>query len=308
MNEAIGISLPAIEHGENELTIIVGFIFTMICMLGGFVAMGGKLGVLIQPWEYVIIGGSAIGTFIVANPMPVIKDTGKATMEAFANRAPKNEDYLEIIGLLFTLMQEIRAKTRAEVEGHIDEPENSPIFQNYQRILADKDKLNFITDYVRLIMLGNARPHEIEALMEEEIHTLSQDRLKPYQAVQSVADALPALGIVAAVLGVIKAMGSLDKPPEILGALIGAALVGTFAGIFMSYGMAGPLAAKIKSVRQKQSRQFVVIKQTLIAFMNGATPHIAIEHGRKTVSAKDRPTLDMVEEQTMNAPVAVAAE
>ncbi|MEO1142009.1 MAG: flagellar motor stator protein MotA [Pseudomonadota bacterium] len=286
------------------MTILVGFVFTMLCMLGGFMAMGGKLGVLVQPWEYVIIGGSAIGTFIVANPMPTIKDTGKAIMEAFKNKAPKNKDYLDIIGLLFVLMQEIRAKTRAEVEGHIDEPENSPIFQAFPAILKDADKLNFITDYVRLIMLGNARPHEIEALMEEEIHTLSRDRLKPYQAVQSVADALPALGIVAAVLGVIKAMGSLDKPPEILGALIGAALVGTFAGIFMSYGMAGPLATKIKSVREKQSRQFVVIKQTLIAFMNGATPHIAIEHGRKTISAKDRPTLDMVEEQTMNSPVA----
>ncbi|MEM8650616.1 MAG: flagellar motor stator protein MotA [Pseudomonadota bacterium] len=290
------------------MTILVGFVFTMLCMLGGFMAMGGKLGVLVQPWEYVIIGGSAIGTFIVANPMPTIKDTGKAIMEAFKNKAPKNKDYLDIIGLLFVLMQEIRAKTRAEVEGHIDEPENSPIFQAFPAILKDADKLNFITDYVRLIMLGNARPHEIEALMEEEIHTLSRDRLKPYQAVQSVADALPALGIVAAVLGVIKAMGSLDKPPEILGALIGAALVGTFAGIFMSYGMAGPLATKIKSVREKQSRQFVVIKQTLIAFMNGATPHIAIEHGRKTISAKDRPTLDMVEEQTMNSPVAMAAE
>jgi chemotaxis protein MotA len=277
-------------------------------MLGGFMAMGGKLGVLVQPWEYVIIGGSAMGTFIIANPMSLIKDTGKAVMDAFKNKVPSNEDYLDIIGLLFALMQAIRAKTRAEVEAHVDEPQDSDIFQNYPAILNDKDKLSFITDYVRLILLGNARPHEIEALMEEEIHTLAKDRLKPYQAVQAVADALPALGIVAAVLGVIKAMGSLDKPPEILGGLIGAALVGTFAGIFMSYGMAGPVASKIKAVREKQSRQFVVIKQTLIAFMNGATPHIAVEHGRKTISAKDRPTLDMVEDQTMNAPAPAPAE
>ena len=270
--------------------------------------MGGNLEVLVQPWEYVIIGGSALGAFIVANPFPLIKDTGKAIKEAFKNAAPKSEDYLETIGLLFLLMQEIRSKTRAEIEEHIDNPENSTLFQNYPAILKDKDKLNFITDYVRLILLGNARPHEIEALMEEEINTLTRDRLKPYQAVQTVADGLPALGIVAAVLGVIKAMSALDKPPEILGALIGAALVGTFAGIFMSYGIAGPIATKIKSVREKQSRQFVVIKQTLLAFMNGATPHIAVEHGRKTISAKDRPSLDMVEEQTMNTPVAVAAE
>ncbi|MEM7069155.1 MAG: flagellar motor stator protein MotA [Pseudomonadota bacterium] len=291
------------------MTIAIGFIFTLACMLGGFMAMGGKLGVLVQPWEYVIIGGSALGTFIVANPMPLIKDSGKAFMDAVKDKAPGKDDYLEIIGLLFVLMQEIRAKTRAEVEGHIDDPENSAIFQGYPKVLGDMDKVNFITDYVRLIMLGNARPHEIEALMDEEIHTIAKDKLKPYQAVQSVADALPALGIVAAVLGVIKAMGSLDKPPEILGGLIGAALVGTFAGIFMSYGMAGPVATKIKSVREKQAKPFVVIKQTLIAFMNGATPTIAVEHGRKTISSKDRPTLEMVEEQTLNAaPVAEAAE
>ncbi len=271
-------------------------------------AMGGKLAVLVQPWEYVIIGGSAIGTFIIANPMAVIKDTGKALGEAFGEKVPKEKDYLEIIGLLFSLMQEMKSRTRAEIEAHIDEPENSSIFQNFPGAAKDKAKINFICDYVRLILLGNARPHEIEALMDEEIHTLAKDKLKPYVAVQAVSDALPALGIVAAVLGVIKAMGSLDKPPEILGGLIGAALVGTFAGIFMSYGMAGPVATKIKSVREKQARPFVVIKQCLIAYMNGATPHIAVEHGRKTISSKERPSIESVEEATMNAPAAMAAE
>lgn len=290
------------------MTILVGFVFTMVCMLGGFMAMGGKVGVLFQPWEFVIIGGASFGTFVVANPMPVIKDTGKAIKEAFANKAPKQEDYLEIIGLLFNLMQEIKAKTRAEIEGHIDSPEESTIFQAYPNLLSDKDKVSFITDYVRLIILGNAKPHEIEGLMDEEIHTISKDKLKPYQSLQAVSDGLPAIGIVAAVLGVIKAMGSLDKPPEYLGALIAAALVGTFAGIFMSYCMAGPIATKIKVVREKQAKQYIIIKQTLIAFVSGATPHIAIEYGRKTISSKDRPSIDMVEEQTMNGPVAVAAE
>lgn len=261
--------------------------------------MGGHVEVLVQPFEYVIIGGSAVGIFIVANPMATIKDTGKATMEAFADKAPKQQDYLNIIGLLFTLMNEIKVKPKAEIEGHIDSPEESTIFQNYETILDDENMVNFIADYVRLILNGNARPHEIEALMEEEIHTISRDSLKPYQAMQAMSDGLPALGIVAAVLGVIKAMGALDQPPEVLGSLIGAALVGTFAGIFMSYGMAGPIATKIKSVREKQNRQYVIIKQSLIAFMNGASPHIAIEHGRKTISAKDRPSIDDVEEFTM---------
>jgi len=290
------------------VTVAIGFIITFGCLLGGFMAMGGHVGVLVQPWEYVIIGGSAIGIFIIANPMATIKDTGAATMEAVADKGPKEQDYLDIIGLLFNLMNEIKAKTTAEIEGHIDAPEESAIFQNYPNILKDECMLSFITDYVRLILIGNARPHEIEALMEEEIHTISRDRLKPYQAMQAMSDGLPALGIVAAVLGVIKAMGALDQSPEILGGLIGAALVGTFAGIFMSYGMAGPIATKIKTVREKQNRRYVIIKQSLIAFMNGASPHIAVEHGRKTISAKDRPTIEAVEEQTMNAPAAIAAE
>lgn len=290
------------------MTIVIGLVFTLVCVLGGYAAMGGYLSVLNQPWEFVIIGGAAIGTFIVANPFVTIKDTGKATMEAFANKSPNQQEYLDILSLLFNLMQEVRSKLRSEVEAHIDAPEESSIFTAYPKVLADKDMLHFITDYLRLILLGNARPHEIEALMEEEIHTISRDRLKPYQAMQAMADGLPALGIVAAVLGVIKAMGALDESPEVLGKLIGAALVGTFAGIFLSYALVGPIATKIKLVREKQNRRYVMVKQTLIAFMNGATPHIAIEHGRKTISAKDRPSIETVEEQMANTPVAVAAE
>ncbi len=293
---------------DTKLTIAIGFIVTFGCLLGGFMAMGGHVEVLIQPFEYLIIGGSAVGIFIIANPMSTIKDTGTAVIEAVLDKVPKHKDYLNVIGLLFTLMNEIKAKPKAEIEAHIDEPEESVIFQEYPEILENEDMVFFIADYVRLILNGNARPHEIESLMEEEIHTISKDRLKPYQSMQAMSDGLPALGIVAAVLGVIKAMGALDQSPEILGGLIGAALVGTFAGIFMSYGMAGPIATKIKSVREKQNSLYVIIKQSLIAFMNGATPHIAVEHGRKSISARSRPSIDEVEEQTMNAPVAVAAE
>ena len=160
---------------------------------------------------------------------------------------------------------------------------------------------NFICDYCRLIIIGNARTHEIEALMDEEIQTIQRDKLKVYFALSAIADALPALGIVAAVLGVIKAMGSLDQPPEVLGHLIGAALVGTFAGILFSYGVFGPLATKVKTVREKKVRLYVIVKQTLLAFMNGAMPQVALEHGRKTISAYERPTISEVEQETMNA-------
>ena len=262
-------------------------------------AMGGHIGVVWQPWEYVIIGGSAVGIFIVANPMKTVKDAGKSTIEAFKEAAPKPRDYLDVLGVLYSLMRELRDKPSNEAEEHIDDPDNSSIFQASPTILANRDLTNFICDYCRLIIIGSARPHEIEALMDEEIQTISHDKLKAQAALQNMADGLPALGIVAAVLGVIKAMGALDQSPELLGKLIGAALVGTFAGIFMSYGLVGPLAAKIKIVRDKQMRLYVIVKQTLLAFMNGAMPQIALEHGRKTISSYERPTIDEVEHETM---------
>ena len=283
------------------MTIIIGFAVTIACLLGGFAAMGGKVSVIWQPWEYVIIGGSALGIFIFANPMSTIKDAGRATMEAFRNAVPKTRDYLDVLGLLFVLMRELRGKARNEVEGHIEAPNESAIFEKFPAVLSDFDLTHFICDYVRLYLIGNARTHETEALMDEEIQTIMRDKLKSYQALSGIADGLPALGIVAAVLGVIKAMGALDQSPDLLGKLIGAALVGTFAGIFLSYGVVGPLAAKIKIVREKRVRLYIIVKQTLLAFMNGAIPQVAIEHGRKTISAYDRPSIDNVEEETMSA-------
>ncbi|MHC5308397.1 flagellar motor stator protein MotA [Bartonella sp. LJL80] len=279
--------------------IIIGLAIALGCMLGGFMAMGGHVSVLLQPWEFVIILGSAMGTFVIANPFSLIKDTMKATMEAMKDAVPKQKDFLSVLGLLYAMMREMRSKSRSEVEGHIDNPKESAIFQQYPSVLKDESITNFICDYCRLIIVGNARPFEIEALMDEEIHTISHDSLKPYQAMQTIADALPALGIVAAVLGVVKAMGALNESPEVLGHLIGAALVGTFAGIFFSYGVFGPIAAKIKMVRDKKTRIYVVIKQTLLAYMNDAMPQIALEYGRKTISAKDRPSIDVVEQEAI---------
>jgi chemotaxis protein MotA len=280
------------------VTFIIGFVITVGCMLGGYAAMGGHLYVMWQPWEYVIILGSAIGTFFVANPMKVVKDTFKATLEAIKEAKPKPQDYLDILGLLFALMREMRSKSKSEMEVHFDTPEESTIFKNFPKILGNGTLKLFICDYFRLMIIGNARPHEIEALMDEEIQTIQHDKLKAYSALTGMSDGLPALGIVAAVLGVIKAMGALDQSPEVLGHLIGAALVGTFAGIFFSYGVFGPLATKIKSVREKQMRMYVIVKQTLLAFMNGAMPQVALEYGRKTISSYERPTINEVEEAT----------
>jgi len=283
------------------VTIIIGLVITLGCLLGGFVAMGGHVEVIWQPWEYVIICGSALGTFVVANPIKTIKDSGVAVVEAFRDASPKSRHYLDVLGILYSLMRELRGKPRNEVEAHLDDPAQSAIFQRFPSVLSNKELTTFICDYCRLIIIGNARTHEIEALMDEEIQTVRADRLKSYHSMVTVSEALPALGIVAAVLGVIKAMGALDQAPEVLGALIGAALVGTFAGIFFSYAVIGPIATKIKIVREKQMRLYIVVKQTLLGFMNGAMPQVALEHGRKTISSYERPTIDEVEQETLSS-------
>jgi chemotaxis protein MotA len=263
-------------------------------------AMGGHLEVLYQPWELVIIGGAGVGTFLIANPLSTVKDAGRATVEAFKGAVPKEQDYLEVLGVLHSLMRELKTKSRNEVEAHIDNPAESAIFQAYPKVLRNKDLTNFICDYCRIIIIGNARPFEIEALMDEEIHTIRHDKLKSYHALTVVGDAFPALGIVAAVLGVIKAMGAIDQSPEILGGLVGAALVGTFLGIFLNYAVVAPVAGKIKMVRDKQNRLYIIVKQTLLAYMNGSLPQVALEFGRKTISAYDRPSIDAVEQSTLN--------
>jgi chemotaxis protein MotA len=277
----------------------LGIIITLAALLGGFGAMGGNLIVLMQPWEFVIIIGTAVGTFLVANPWNVVVDTGLAAVQAVASGVPKERYYLDLLGALHALMRELRSKGRNEVEAHIDDPHSSEIFKTFPNVLADAAVLQFICDYVRLIIMGNARTHEIQALMEEEIDTIVKSSLNPYYALVIVAEALPALGIVAAVLGVIKAMGALDQSPKLLGGFIGAALVGTFAGIFLSYGFVSPFAQKIKMTREKRCRPYIIVKQTLLAFMNGAMPQIALEHGRKMIERTERPSIDVVENETI---------
>jgi chemotaxis protein MotA len=245
-----------------------------------------------------------LGTFIVANPIKTIKDTGTGLKEAITNDVPGRQDYLETLGILYFLMRELRSKPRNEVEEHIDSPDQSPLFQKFPSVIANRDLTTFICDYCRLIIIGNARTHEIEALMDEEIQTVRNDKMKPYHALVSVGEGLPALGIVAAVLGVVKAMGALDESPEVLGHLIGAALVGTFAGIFLSYAVFTPLANKIKTIREKKLRPYIIVKQTLLAFMNGAMPQVALEHGRKTISIYERPSIDDVEQIALTPSVA----
>ncbi|TNM66102.1 flagellar motor stator protein MotA [Aliirhizobium smilacinae] len=281
------------------MNLIIGFVITVGCIIGGYMAMGGYVALLMQPFELVVIGGAGVGSFIMANPMKVLKDSGKAIGEIFRNAVPKEKAYLEVLGVLYSLMRDLRTKSRNEIEAHIDNPAESPIFQSAPTVLKDTELTSFICDYVRLIIIGNARSHEIEALMDEEIETILHDRMKPYHSIQSMGDAFPALGIIAAVLGVIKAMSHINESPEVLGGLIGAALVGTMLGIFLSYCLCNPIVSQIKVVRTKQHRLYIIVKQTLLAYMNGSVPQVALEYGRKTISSSDRPSIDSVEQEMM---------
>ena len=287
------------DEGGRAVTIIIGLVITLGCMLGGFAAMGGHIMVIWQPWEYVIICGSSFGTFVVANPLKTIKDTGKGIMEALKSDVPRPRDFLDVLGLLYTLMRELRSKPRNEIEPHIENPDDSEIFKKYPKVLENTNLTVFICDYIRLIIIGNARTHEIESLMDEEIQTIRSDKLKSYHSLVVMSEGLPALGIVAAVLGVIKAMGALNESTEYLGSLIGAAMVGTFAGIFFSYAVVSPIAAQVKICREGKIRLYVIVKQSLLAFMNGAMPQVAIEHGRKTIPSYSRPSIDDVEQETL---------
>ena len=282
------------------MNIIIGAVITIGCIIGGYLALGGKLGILMQPYELVIIGGAGMGGLIMGNPTKMIKDCGKAIVEAFKFDVPTARHYLDTLGLLYQLMRDLRTKSRNEIEAHVDNPEESAIFISAPTVLANKELTAFICDYIRLIIIGNARPHEIEALMDEEINTLTHDKLHSYHSMVTMSDAFPAIGIIAAVLGIIKAMGAINESPDILGGLIAAALVGTFLGIFLSYCIMQPLTSQIEIVRNKQLRLYIVVKQTLLAYMNGSVPQVALEHGRKTISSYERPTIDEVEQEMMN--------
>ena len=251
------------------MNFVIGLTITLGSVLGGYAATGGYLGVLDQPFEFLIICGASIGIFIVANPLPTIKDAGKAIFEAITDQTPERRDYLDLLNALHALMRELRAHSRAEVEAHFDNPRASPVFSGFPRLLANEDLLSFVCDYGRLIIIGNAKTYEIEALMNDDIGMLAYDRYKPVHALRSIADSLPALGIIAAVLGVVHAMRSLEfiardsRRTDRRGADWHVHRHSAFLAVV------GPIALKIWSVRQKQLRLFSLSKQSLLAFMNG---------------------------------------
>src|SRR3954447_24836801 len=225
----------------------VGSLVVMVCVLGGYTAMGGHLYVLWQPFEAVIICGAAVGSFIIANPRPLLVRTVKALGLLLKGQRYGKQSYLELLGLLYQVFRIARTRGFLALEQHIETPEESSLFKQFPRFYRDPAAMVFLCDYLRLISLGSASPFELEALMDEEIDIWHQERLQVATALQTLADGMPALGIVAAVLGVIKTMGALTEPPEVLGRLIGGALVGTFLGVWLSYGFVAPIASALRA-------------------------------------------------------------
>ena len=287
------------------MLLIVGSIIVVICTFGGYAAMGGHIAVLWQPFEVVIICGAALGGYIIANPKNVLMRSFRATRQAIGARRHDKDAYLELLSLLYQLFKIAKTKGMLTLEQHIEKPEESSIFQQFPGIYQNQAALTFICDYLRLMSLGSEDPHTLEDLMDEEIETAHQESYQVANAIQTVADTLPALGIVAAVLGVIKTMGAITEPPEVLGRLIGGALVGTFLGVWLAYGFVGPLANSLKSMYDAEIKYFQCIKAGLLAHLHGYAPAVSIEFARKALFADVRPDFYEVEEATQALPPAV---
>ncbi len=282
---------------------LIGLIVVTASVIGGYMGVGGHLDVLWQPFEFVIIFGAAAGAFVIANPKSVLGGTAKSLGKLFKGPKYNKAAYLELLAMLYAIFKLAKTKGDLALESHVERPDESPIFQNYPTFSSNHHAVEFLCDYLRLLTLGTSNAHEIETVMEAELEVHHQDRHAISGALHTVADALPALGIVAAVLGVIHTMGAITEPPEVLGHLIGGALVGTFSGVLASYGVAAPIAKSLENTFNAESRYAECIKVGILAHMQGYAPQISVEFARKTLLPDVRPTFAEVEEALQDVQV-----
>jgi chemotaxis protein MotA len=276
---------------------VSGAVIVVLSVLGGYIANGGHLYVLWQPFEILIIVGAAVGAFVIGNPKSVLSKTGAALGQMMKGPRHTKESYLELLGLMYAIFKIAKSKGMLTLEAHVENPEESDLFKTFPVFYDDHHARTFMCDYLRMMVLGSDNPHEMETLIDEEIETHHNESTQISNAIQSMADAMPALGIVAAVLGVIHTMGAITEPPEVLGKLIGGALVGTFMGVFMAYGFVGPIASSLKSLYDSETKYYTCIKVGLLAYLNGYAPAVAVEFARKTLFSTVRPTFYEVEER-----------
>lgn len=276
---------------------IIGIVVVFAMVFGGYLAAGGKMGIILKslPFEFTMIGGAAIGAFLIANDLGTIKKTGKDMGRVFGGPIWKADDYRDLLCLLFELIRIARSNP-VGLEEHIESPDSSTIFSKYPKIIKDHEAVELICDTLRAATMNYDDPNQVEEVLEKRMDTNRHHALHTSHALQTVADGLPALGIVAAVLGVIKTMGSIDQPPEVLGKLIGGALVGTFLGVFLAYGLVGPFAARLKTVAEEDAHFYQLIREVLVANLHKHAPDICIEVGRQNTPHHVRPSYSNLEE------------
>ena len=282
------------------MLVIIGLVVVFGMVFGGFIAAGGKLEVIIAalPFEMVMIGGAATGALIISNSGPVLKGTLKGFGRAMKGPKFKKADYVELLSLQYQIFRLAKTKGMLALEQHVENPHESTLFAAFPKFQKDHHALEFVCDYLRLLTLGTDNPHEVEAIIDEELGTHHDEDHAISHSMTNLSDGLPALGIVAAVLGVIKTMSSIDQPPTVLGGLIAGALVGTFLGIFLSYGIVGPMANACKQAQEADAKYLECIKAGLLAHMQGYAPQVSIEFARKTLLSNVRPTFAELEEAT----------
>ena len=274
-----------------------GFLIILACVFGSFIWSGGKMDIVLHalPHELTAIAGAAIGAFVVSNSMATIKLVGKGLKRSFKGGRWNDGDYRDLLTLLYALLSTFKKKGAIGIEPHLDLPGESAIFTRYPRLLADHHLVEFICDYLRMMTMNFEDPHQIAEAMENDIEKHHHEELAPQHALQQMADGLPAIGIVAAVLGVIKTMGSIDQPTEVLGAMIGGALVGTFLGVLLAYCLVGPLAAKLLETVDADGKTFTVVKAALVAHAQGMPTQVAIEIARRVAPSAKSPSFQQLE-------------
>lgn len=278
------------------MLVIIGYLIVSASVFGGFALAGGHIAALFQPVELLMIGGAATGAFLVGNSGKAIKATLKALPTLLKGSKYSKALYLELFALLYEVLAKVRKEGLMAIESDVDTPHESPVFSKYPKIVSDHHVVEFLTDYLRIMVGGNLNAFEIENLMDNEIETHHHEGEVPAQVVAKMGDALPAFGIVAAVMGVVHTMASVHLPPAELGILIANALVGTFLGILLSYGFVSPLSTLLEQKHNESTKLFNCIKVTLLASLNGYAPQVAVEFGRKVLYSTERPTFMELEE------------
>jgi len=278
----------------------IGVLTVFAAVIGGYLLSHGDLLLLYQPFELLIILGGAMGAFVIANTKPVIMGSIKGVLALFKGSLYRKEHYMNVLGLMFDLFSKSRKEGLMALENDIEEPEQSPIFQKYPKIQSNHHLVDFICDYLRLMVGGNMNAFELENLMDIELETHHHEAARPSSAVTLMSDGLPAFGIVAAVMGVVITMGFISEPPEVLGAHVGAALVGTFLGILLSYGFVGPMGNAMGAQVEEEGKLYESVKVCILATLNGYTPQIAVEFGRKVLYSDVRPGFIELEEFIKN--------